>query len=138
MLSGGGIAVLALCCAFIARDRPCAAAPRANTRGCRSSEQPPATSAGTLAHELAHRPEQTLALIKGRPFGAKGTVTKLHLVAVVSADSVHDGLHAVVHLLLRPGSGAEEGRPRGGGEGSEGLEQAHGQSSTGGNDVTGA
>jgi hypothetical protein len=48
-----------------------------------------------------------LALIKGRPFVAKGKVTKLHLVAVVSADSVHDGLHGDVFAIGGSFAGAE-------------------------------
>lgn len=42
---------------------------------------------------------RTITLIKGRPFVARSKVTKLQLVATVSADTVHDGLHGDVFAI---------------------------------------
>ena len=42
---------------------------------------------------------RTMTLIKGRPFVARGKVTKLRLAATVSADTVHDGLHGDVFAI---------------------------------------
>jgi hypothetical protein len=50
---------------------------------------------------------RTLALIKGRPFVAKGKVTKLHLVANVASDAVHDGLHGDVFAIGNSFAGGE-------------------------------
>ena len=54
---------------------------------------------GSPSPALTSAIRRTLALIKGRPFVAKGKVTKLHLVASVSADAVHDGLHGDVFAI---------------------------------------
>ena len=62
---------------------------------------------GSPSPALASAIRRTLALIKGRPFVAKGKVTKLHLVAAVSADSVHDGLHGDVFAIGGSFSGVE-------------------------------
>ncbi len=62
---------------------------------------------GSPSPALASAIRRTLALIKGRPFVAKGKVTKLHLVAVVSADSVHDGLHGDVFAIGGSFAGGE-------------------------------
>jgi len=62
---------------------------------------------GSPSSALASAVRRTLALIKGRPFVAKGKVTKLHLVAVVSTDSVHDGLHGDVFAIGGSFTGAE-------------------------------
>ncbi len=43
--------------------------------------------------------ERTLVLLKHRTFTAHGYVTTLHVSAVVSPDSVHDGLHGDVFAL---------------------------------------
>ncbi len=42
---------------------------------------------------------RTLALIGGRSFTSRGKVTRLHLVATVSRDTVHDGLHGDVFAV---------------------------------------
>lgn len=42
---------------------------------------------------------RTMALIKGRPFVARGKTTRLTLSATVSADTVHDGLHGDVFAV---------------------------------------
>lgn len=56
---------------------------------------------GSPGAPLAAGIRRTLALIKGRPFTARGKVTKLHLTATVSSDSVHDGLHGDVFAIGR-------------------------------------
>jgi hypothetical protein len=50
---------------------------------------------------------RTLALINGRTFVTRGRVTKLHVTAVVSADSVHDGLHGDVFAIGGSFAGGE-------------------------------
>jgi hypothetical protein len=50
---------------------------------------------------------RTMALIKGRPFVAKGKVTKLHLNATVSNDAVHDSSGADVFAIGRSVAGGE-------------------------------
>lgn len=62
---------------------------------------------GSPSPALASAIRRTLALIKGRPFVAKGKVTKLRLAAVVSADSVHDGLHGDVFAIGGSFTGGE-------------------------------
>lgn len=42
---------------------------------------------------------RTMTLIKGRPFVARNKVTKLRIVATISADTVHDGLHGDVFAI---------------------------------------
>jgi outer membrane biosynthesis protein TonB len=62
---------------------------------------------GSPSPALTSAVRRTLALIKGRPFVAKGKVTKLHLVASVSADAVHDGLHGDVFAIGGSFAGGE-------------------------------
>lgn len=62
---------------------------------------------GAPSPALASAVRRTLALIKGRPFVAKGKVTKLHLVADVSADAVHDALHGNVFAIGGSFAGSE-------------------------------
>lgn len=50
---------------------------------------------------------RTLALIKGRTFVSKARVTRLALVATVSTDSVHDGLHGEVFAIGGSYTGGE-------------------------------
>jgi hypothetical protein len=54
---------------------------------------------GTPSAALAAGIRRTLTLIHARPFVARGKVTKLHLTATVTADSVHDGLHGDVFAI---------------------------------------
>lgn len=54
---------------------------------------------GTASGPLAQGIRRTVSLIKGRPFIARGKVTKLRLTATVSADTVHDGLHGEVFAI---------------------------------------
>ena len=54
---------------------------------------------GSPSPALASAIRRTLALVKGRPFVAKGKVTKLHLTGSVTADAVHDGLHGDVFAI---------------------------------------
>jgi hypothetical protein len=62
---------------------------------------------GAPSPALASGVRRTLALIRGRPFVAKGKVTKLHIVATVSSDAVHDGLHGDVFAIGGSFSGGE-------------------------------
>ncbi|MDB4945671.1 MAG: hypothetical protein JWP97_5205 [Labilithrix sp.] len=48
---------------------------------------------------LAQGIRRTMTLIKARAFTAKARVTRLRLVATVSADTVHDGLHGDVFAI---------------------------------------
>lgn len=50
---------------------------------------------------------RTMALIRGRPFVAKGKVTKLHLTATISNDSVHDNSGSDVFAIGRSVAGGE-------------------------------
>lgn len=54
---------------------------------------------GSVTGPLAQGIQRTMALIKGRPFIAKGKVTRLHLSATINADTVHDGLHGDVFAI---------------------------------------
>lgn len=54
---------------------------------------------GTPSGPLAQGIRRTMTLIKGRPFVSKNKVTKLRIVATISADSVHDGLHGDVFAI---------------------------------------
>lgn len=54
---------------------------------------------GSLTGPLAQGIQRTMALIKGRPFIAKGKVTRLHLSATINTDTVHDGLHGDVFAI---------------------------------------
>jgi hypothetical protein len=47
--------------------------------------------------------ERTLAMLAPRVFTARGAVTKLRLVARVSRDDIHDGLHGDVFALSGSG-----------------------------------
>lgn len=62
---------------------------------------------GAPSPALAGGVRRTLALIKGRPFVAKGRTTKLHLSATVSSDAVHDGLHGDVFAIGKSFAGGE-------------------------------
>ncbi len=62
---------------------------------------------GTPNAALAGGIRRTMALIQGRPFTAKGKVTRLHIVATVSSDSVHDGLHGDVFAIGGSFAGGE-------------------------------
>lgn len=50
---------------------------------------------------------RTLALVKGRTFVSRARVTRLQLVATVSTDSVHDGLHGEVFAIGGSYTGGE-------------------------------
>lgn len=54
---------------------------------------------GAPSAALASAVRRTLSLIKGRPFVAKGRVTKIEVSATVTPDSVHDGLHGDVFAI---------------------------------------
>lgn len=54
---------------------------------------------GSPSPALAEGIRRTLALVRGRSFTARGRVTKLHLVATISPDTVHDGLHGDVFAI---------------------------------------
>jgi hypothetical protein len=62
---------------------------------------------GSPSAALSGAIRRTLALIKGRPFVAKGKVTRLHLVATVTADAAHDGLHGDVFAIGGSFTGGE-------------------------------
>jgi len=62
---------------------------------------------GSPSPALASAIRRTIALIKARPFLAKGKTTKLHLSASVSADAVHDGLHGDVFAIGGSYAGGE-------------------------------
>lgn len=57
------------------------------------------TILGTPSPALASALGRTLALVKGRPFVAKGRTTTLHFAARVTSDDVHDGLHGDVFAI---------------------------------------
>lgn len=63
--------------------------------------------AGTPSAAFAGGIRRTLALVKGRTFVSKARVTRLHLVATVSTDSVHDGLHGEVFAIGGSYTGGE-------------------------------
>jgi hypothetical protein len=54
---------------------------------------------GSPSPALAEGIRRTLALVRGRAFTARGRVTKLHLSATISPDTVHDGLHGDVFAI---------------------------------------
>ncbi len=62
---------------------------------------------GSPSPALASGIRRTLALVRGRPFVARGKVTKLHLVASVSTDSVHDATGGDVFAIGRSVAGGE-------------------------------
>jgi hypothetical protein len=61
---------------------------------------------GSPSPALAEGIKRTLALIKGRPFTARGKITKLRLSATVTPNTVPDGLHGDVFAI---GAGADDG-----------------------------
>lgn len=56
---------------------------------------------------LASGIRRTLALIKMRPFVARGKTTRLHITASIASDAVHDGLHGDVFAIGGSFAGAE-------------------------------
>ena len=62
---------------------------------------------GSPGGPLAQGIRRTMTLIKGRPFVSKNKVTKLRIVATISADSVHDGLHGDVFAIGGSFAGGE-------------------------------
>ena len=62
---------------------------------------------GSPTPALASAIRRTLALVKSRPFTAKGKTTKLELTANVSSDAVHDGLHGDVFAIGGSYAGGE-------------------------------
>ena len=62
---------------------------------------------GAPSPALANAIRRTLALVGSRPFVAKSKVTKLHLVASVTANEVHDGLHGDVFAIGHSFPGTE-------------------------------
>lgn len=54
---------------------------------------------GSPSGPLAQGIRRTMTLINGRPFVSKNKTTKLRIVATISADSVHDGLHGDVFAI---------------------------------------
>ncbi len=54
---------------------------------------------GNPSGPLADGIRRTMTLIKGRPFVARNKVTKLRIVATISSDTVHDGLHGEVFAI---------------------------------------
>jgi hypothetical protein len=62
---------------------------------------------GAPSAALTSAIRRTLALIGSRAFVARGKVTRLHLVATVTADEVHDGLHGDVFAIGGSFAGGE-------------------------------
>lgn len=54
---------------------------------------------GSPSGPLAQGIRRTMTLIKARPFVARSKVTKLRIVATISTDTVHDGLHGEVFAI---------------------------------------
>ena len=65
------------------------------------------TISGNASPALQSGIRRTMALIRGRPFVAKGKVTKLHLTATVSNDAVHDNSGSDVFAIGRSVAGGE-------------------------------
>ena len=61
---------------------------------------------GSPSPALAEGIKRTMALIKNRPFTARGKITKLRLSATVTPNTVPDGLHGDVFAI---GAGADDG-----------------------------
>jgi hypothetical protein len=62
---------------------------------------------GSPSPALASGIRRTLALVRERPFVARGKITKLHLAASVSTDSVHDRSGGDVFAIGRSVAGGE-------------------------------
>jgi hypothetical protein len=62
---------------------------------------------GNPSPALASGIRRTMALIRGRPFVAKGKITKLHVTATVSNDAVHDNSGSDVFAIGRSVAGGE-------------------------------
>ena len=62
---------------------------------------------GNPSPALASGIRRTMALIRGRPFVAKGKVTRLHLTATISNDAVHDNSGSDVFAIGRSVAGGE-------------------------------
>jgi hypothetical protein len=62
---------------------------------------------GSPSPALSSGIRRTMALIHGRPFVAKGKITKLHLTATVSSDAVHDSSGGDVFAIGRSVAGGE-------------------------------
>lgn len=62
---------------------------------------------GAVPSALASGIRRTLALIKMRPFVARGKTTRLHVTATIASDAVHDGLHGDVFAIGGSFAGAE-------------------------------
>jgi hypothetical protein len=54
---------------------------------------------GSPSGALTQGIRRTMTLIKGRPFVARSKVTRLRIVATISSDTVHDGLHGDVFAI---------------------------------------
>lgn len=54
---------------------------------------------GAPSDALAQGIRRTMTLIKGRPFVTRNKITKLRIVATISPDTVHDGLHGDVFAI---------------------------------------
>jgi len=62
---------------------------------------------GNPTPALASGIRRTMALVRGRPFVAKGKVTKLHITAVVENGAVHDATGSDVFALGKSVTGGE-------------------------------
>ena len=62
---------------------------------------------GAPSPALASGIRRVIALIRTRPFTARGHTTKLHVTATVSSDAVHDGLHGDVFAIGGSFAGGE-------------------------------
>lgn len=62
---------------------------------------------GAPSAALSGAIKRTVALVKDRPFVARAKTTRLRLVATVSADEVHDGLHGDVFAIGGSFAGGE-------------------------------
>jgi hypothetical protein len=62
---------------------------------------------GNPSPALASGIRRTMALVRGRPFVAKGKVTTLHLTATITNDAVHDNSGSDVFAIGRSVAGGE-------------------------------
>ena len=62
---------------------------------------------GAPGPALASGIRRVIALIRTRPFVARGRTTKLHVTATISSDAVHDGLHGDVFAIGGSFAGGE-------------------------------